>query len=111
MKKIIQITFLAIFIIACGHKMTFQEQIMNDITTKIPSGICKEFPKGTILSNIKIGKIVDIGLDGMTDVSYEFDYEIGGVKKHKTSAMLYLKRGNSYVLASLGSDCDYELKL
>jgi hypothetical protein len=90
--------------------MSFEDQIMNDIKTKIPSGICKEFPKGTVLSNIKIGEIVDIGLNGMTDVSYDFDYEINGGKKHKGSALLYIKTGNSYELASMGSDCEYELK-
>ena len=110
MKKLFLVLILGVTLVSCGQKMSFEDQIMNDIKTKIPSGICKEFPKGTVLSNIEIGEIVDIGLNGMTDVSYEFDYEINGEKKHKESALLYIKTGNSYKLASMGSDCDYELK-
>lgn len=111
MKTILSTLFLSFLLCACGQKMTFEEQIINDIETKIPSGICDKFPKGTVLSNIKVGEIVDIGLDGMTDVSYEFDYTIAGAEtKHEKSALLYLKRGNSYVLASMGSDCDFEFK-
>lgn len=86
--------------------MSFEEQIINDISTKIPSGICKEFPKGTVVSNIQVGKIVDIGMEGMTDVSYQFDYEINGQKQHKESTMLYIKNGSRYSLASMGSDCE-----
>jgi outer membrane lipoprotein-sorting protein len=104
------LALLAILSAACGPAMTFEEQIINDLQTKIPSGICEKFPKGTVLSNVQVGEIVDIGLDGMTDVSYEFDYEINGESGHEEGAMLYLKRGNRYVLASMGSDCDFELQ-
>lgn len=86
--------------------MTFEEQIIKDITTNISKGKCKEFPAGTKISNVKVGEIVDIGMEGMTDVSYEFDYEINGEKNHKESAMLYIKKGSRYTLASMGSDCD-----
>lgn len=110
MKKVFSGLLLVFLMISCSPKTSFEDQIVNDIKTKIPSGICKEFPKGTILSNIKVGEIVDIGLNGMTDVTYEFDYEISGEKKHKKSALLYLKSGSTYRLASMGSDCDYELK-
>lgn len=109
MKKILFLIVTGVLITSCGSSKSFEEQIYNDIASKIPSGICSEFPKGTILSNIRVGEIVDIGMDGMTDVTYEFDYEINGETKHKVSALLYLKRGSSYKLASMGSDCDYEM--
>jgi len=88
--------------------MTFEEQIINDIKTKIPSGVCEKFPKGTSITNVKIGEIVDIGIEGMTDVSYEFDYktEDDAVLKHEKSALLYIKVGKRYTLASMGSDCE-----
>ena len=95
---------------SCVPKISFEEQIENDIENLIPSGICEKFPTGTKISNIKVGKIVDIGLNGMTDVSYKFDYEINGEIYHEESAMLYLKTGDDYKLASLGGDCDYELE-
>ena len=76
---------------------------------KLPSGICDSIPKGAIISNIVVGEIVDIGLQGMTDVSYELDYESSGVKKHHKSALLYIKRGSNYKLASMGG-CEYEMK-
>lgn len=94
---------------ACGGQ-TFEEQIMADINKYIPSGICEDFPEGTVISNVKVGEIVDIGLDGMTDVSYEFDYQIDGKQGHEKSAMLYIKRGSRYTLASLGGDCNYEMR-
>ena len=96
----------AFLILACESKMTFEEQIINDLMTKLPSGTCDGYPKGTKITNIVVRDIVDIGLDGMTDVSYELDYEINGEKKHKSSAMLYLKRGSSYKLAVMGCDSD-----
>jgi len=45
----------------------------------------------------------------MTDVTYELDYESNGVKKHHKSALLYIKRGSSYKLASMGG-CEFEMK-
>ena len=98
----------AFMLVGCSG-VSFEEQIVADINKHIPSGICVEFPAGTQISNISVGEIVDIGLDGMTDVSYEYDYEINGQKGHKESAMLYIKRGSRYTLASLGGDCDYEM--
>ncbi len=107
MKNYFIILFTSTFyFISCSSGMTFEEQIINDLSTKLPSGTCDGYPKGTIISNIKVGKIVDIGLDGMTDVSYELSYEINGVKKDTSSAMLYLKRGSKYKLAVMGCDSD-----
>ncbi len=83
--------FTLFSLISCSSGMTFEEQIINDLSTKLPSGTCDGYPKGTIISNIQISEIVDIGLDGMTDVSYKLTYEIDGVKKDTSSAMLYLK--------------------
>lgn len=91
---------------SCSPGMTFEEQIINDLSTKLPSGTCDGYPKGTIISNIKVGEIVDIGLGGMTDVSYELSYEINGVKKDTSGAMLYLKKGSRYNLAVMGCDSD-----
>ena len=106
--KILHALIIGSFFIvsSCGESMTFEEQIENDISTYISNGNCKEFPKGTEVLNIKVGDIVDIGLDGMTDVSYSFDYEVNGQIKHKESAMLYINNSGNYRLASMGSDCD-----
>jgi hypothetical protein len=103
--RILTFTFL-VASMSCGESMTFEEQITNDITTKITAGKCKEFPAGTKVTNVKVGEIVDIGMEGMTDVSYEFDYEVNGEVKHQESAMLYIKNGSRYKLASMGSDCE-----
>ena len=95
-----------IFIFGCSPRMTFEEQIIHDLSTKLPSGTCDGYPKGTKILDIKVGKIVDIGLNGMTDVSYSLTYEMNGVKKDTSSAMLYLKRGSKYVLAVMGCESD-----
>jgi len=94
------------YFIGCSSGMTFEEQIINDLSTKLPSGTCDGYPKGTIISNVIVGKIVDIGIDGMTDVSYQLTYENNGVKKDTSGAMLYLKRGSKYKLAVMGCDSD-----
>ncbi len=104
------LTFAAILIllgfVGCSPGMTFEEQIINDLTTKLPTGTCDGYPKGTLVSNVEVGEIVDIGLDGMTDVSYTLTYEVDGVKKDTSGAMLYLKRGSKYRLAIMGCDSD-----
>jgi len=109
MKHLILLLCVFSSILISCNSQTFQDQIKNDLTTKLPSGICDSIPKGSTISNLKIGEIVDIGMDGMTDVSYELDFEFNGIKKHRKSAMLYIKKGNTYKLASLG-DCKYEMK-
>jgi len=96
-----------IIIIACNNQ-SFEDQIKNDISSKLATGICDSIPKGSIISNIVVGEIVDIGLQGMTDVSYELDFEHNGTKKHRSSAMLYIKQGSRYKLASIGG-CEYEM--
>ncbi len=108
LKKLFIILPLFILFAGCSG-VSFEEQIVADINKHIPSGICEKFPAGTKISNVQVGEIVDIGLQGMTDVSYEFDYEINGEKGHEEGAMLYIKKGNRYTLASLGGDCDYEI--
>ena len=107
------LTCLGLFLIAllfqgCSSP-SFEDQIKNDITSKMGTGICDSIPGGSVISNIKVGEIVDIGMDGMTDVSIEFDYEKDGITKHHTGAMLYLKKGSSYKLGALGG-CDWEMK-
>ncbi|MEM1214895.1 MAG: hypothetical protein AAGJ82_04380 [Bacteroidota bacterium] len=107
--KYLTLALVLLGLSSCGSA-SFEDQIRNDIAARIPTGICPEFPKGTVVSNIQVGEIVDIGLGGMTDVSYEFDYDINGKKGHKSSALLYIKEGSSYKLASMGGDCNYEMK-
>lgn len=102
------ILLMSLILLACSGQ-SFEDQIKNDLLIKLPSGICDSIPKGANISNIVIGEIVDIGMQGMTDVSYELDYESNGTTKHHKSAMLYIKRGSSYTLASLGG-CEYEMK-
>ncbi|MCI4651178.1 hypothetical protein [Phaeodactylibacter sp.] len=104
------IGFLSVIIGFCAcSSPSFEDQIRNDILSKMASGICDSIPEGSTISNIQIGEIVDIGMQGMTDVSISFDYEHKGDRKHHESAMLYLKRGRSYTLAALGG-CEYEME-
>lgn len=100
---------IVILMMSCQGQMSFNDQIVNDLNTKIPTGICDSIPKGSILTNIVVGEIVDIGLNGMTDVTYELDYEVKGKIRHHKSALLYLKSGSKYRLASMGG-CEFEMK-
>lgn len=94
---------------ACGGT-SFNDQIVNDLKVTLPASECEWLPKGAVITKVDVGEIVDIGLDGMTDVSFELDYEVNGETTHHTGAMLYIKSGSRYVLASLGGDCKYEMK-
>jgi len=110
-KLILQVFLLVALIpllFGCSGQ-SFESQIKQDIKTKMATGICDSIPKGAKISNIEIGEIVDIGMQGMTDVSIAFDYEFQGETKHHSSAMLYLKSGNTYKLASLGG-CEFEME-
>lgn len=109
MIKIKPILALVLLLTACQNKVSFEEQIVNDLKTKVPTGICDSIPQGAVISNIVVGEVVDIGVQGMTDVSYELDYEVDGVKKHHKAALLYLKNGSNYKLAAMGG-CEFQLK-
>ncbi len=99
---------LVVLMSSCGDGMTFNDQITNDIKTKMGTGICKDIPSGSIISNIKIGEIVPI--EGLgTDVTIEFDYEVNGETKHHSSALLYVNNGSSKKLGAIGG-CEYEMK-
>lgn len=107
LSNIICVLTLAFLFSSCGG-MTFNEQITDDIQNRMGTGICKDIPSGSLISNIKIGKIVPI--EGLgTDVSIEFDYEVNGETKHHTSALLYVKNGNGHKLGAIGG-CEYEMK-
>lgn len=112
-QKILQFTLATAFLlslVACSESVSFEEQIIQDINNYIPSGICEEIPKGTVISNVEVGEITPIEGMGMIDVSYSFDYVIDGKEGHKESAMLYLEDGGRKKLASFGGDCDYKLE-
>lgn len=110
MKQFIYLVLAVGFLASCGSSMTLEDQAKADLLRLLPSGICDDIPAGTSLSNVVIGEIVDIGMNGMTDVSYTMDVTINGEVDQRESAMLYIKKGGKYTLASLGGSCAYEMK-
>lgn len=107
--RINKILVLACMLLLACNSQSFEDQIKNDLSSRLPTGICDSIPKGSTISNIVVGEIADIGLQGMTDVSYELDYASNGVTKHHKSALLYIKQGSRYKLASMGG-CEYKMK-
>src|SRR5688572_18388296 len=106
-KYVFYITSMAfILITACSQSVSFNDQIVNDISSLMGTGICDSIPEGSTISNIVVGEIVPIGETGMIDVSMEFDHEQDGVRKHQKGAMLYTKSGNVHKLEAIGG-CDY----
>lgn len=106
--RVLIIGLISFFLFQC-EGTSFNDQIIGDVTSKMATGICDSIPRGSTITNVLVGEIVDIGLQGMTDVSIEFDYETNGNKKHHSSALLYIKKGSSYKLAAIGG-CEFEMK-
>jgi hypothetical protein len=92
---------------ACVKQMSFQEQIVHDIVSKMNTGICEDIPKGAMLKNVVVGEITPIGDTGLIDVAFEYDLELREGSEPKKGALLYSKTGNVYVLEAIGS-CDYK---
>ena len=107
LSKSIYVLFFTFILSNCGEEITFNDQITNDIQTKMATGICKDIPNGSTISNIKIGKIDRVKGMG-TNVSIEFDYEVDGEIKHHSSFLLYIENGNKQELAAIGR-CDYSM--
>ncbi len=107
--KLSTIVFFLIVAVACGKKMTFEEQITNDVVSKMGTGICDSIPAGSTIKNVKIGEITPIGETGLVDVSLEFDFEKDQTTTHKKGAVLYSKQGSTYYLEALGG-CEYDRK-
>lgn len=107
-KTSILLLFIA-SIYACGSGNTFKDQIIEDVSSKMGTGICDSIPMASNITNVVVGEIVDIGGTGMTDVTIEFDYENNGDRKHHKGAILYIKEGSRYKLAALGG-CEYDMK-
>lgn len=99
-----------ILINSCGKKMTFKEQITQDVYQKISAGYCESdsIAKNSEIKNLQIGEITPIGDTGMIDVSLEFDVvNSGGTQKHVKDAMLYLKNGKGKKILAIFGDYDY----
>lgn len=115
MKKISNLLFslLAVAIIyACGNKLTFKEQIAQDVYEKIAKGYCtkEEIPKEAEVTNLKVGEITPIGDTGMIDVALEYDVTANGETRHITDAMLYLETKNGGKMLAIFCDYDYRNK-
>lgn len=98
---------LALLLSSCGKKLSFEEQIVQDVSSKMGTGICEGIPAGATISNVEVGEIVPIGETGLIDVTIDFDYSQGGSTEHHHGAVLYSKQGSRYSLQALGG-CDWE---
>jgi len=100
----------ATLMVSCGKKMTFEEQIKQDVYEKISAGYCEadSIPRASEIKNFQIGEITPIGKTGMIDVSLEFDLiHSDSSKKHIKDAMLYLENGGSKKILAIFCDYDY----
>ncbi|UII19640.1 hypothetical protein [Fulvivirga ligni] len=111
LNRVLVVVFVLVSI-SCGSKLTFEEQITQDVYSKISEGYCegKNIPKDAEIIDLKIGDITPIGDTGMIDVSLEFDIALAeGKKEHMKKSMLYLKEknGDRKMLAIF---CDYDYR-
>jgi len=112
MKKATNLLIIVLAVLAlnsCGKKMTFEEQIQNDVYEKIAAGYCESdsIARNAEIKNFQIGEITPIGETGMIDVSLEFDVVLDGTEKHVKDAMLYLENGNGKKILAIFGDYDY----
>ena len=113
MKKAIYLLMIGLTVIlinSCDKKMTFEEQIEQDVYEKISAGYCESdsIAKDSEIKNLQIGKITPIGDTGMIDVSLEFDVvNSDGTDKHVKDAMLYLENGSGKKMLAVFGDYDY----
>lgn len=98
---------------SCGKKMTFEEQIEQEVYEKISAGYCisDSIPKDSEIKNFQLGEITPIGETGLIDVSLEFDVaNSNGTEKHMKKAMLYLETGSNKKMLAVFCDYDYRDK-
>ena len=113
MKKTIYVLMLGLTVVlinSCGKKMTFEEQIEQDVYEKISAGYCESdsIAKDSEIKNFQIGEITPIGETGMIDVSLEFDVvNSDGAEKHVEYAMLYLENESGNKMLAVFGDYDY----
>lgn len=113
MKKLIYLFVIGLTLVlvnSCGKKMTFKDQIEQDVYAKISAGFCEKdsIPRNSKIKNLQIGQITPIGDTGMIDVSLEFDVvNSDGTNKHVKDAMLYLENKNGKKTLAIFGDYDY----
>ena len=113
MKKAIYLLMIGLTVMmfnSCGKKMTFEEQIKQDVYEKISAGYCESdsIAKDSEIKNLQIGDITPIGKTGMIDVSIEFDVvNSDGTDKHVKDAMLYLENRSGKKMLAVFGDYDY----
>ncbi len=105
MKKIMLFFSVLIFFSACSGP-TFKERIIDDISSKMNTGICEDIPKGALINEVVVGDITPIGDSGLIDVSFSIQFDTGQEIKKQEGALLYSKRGNRYKLEKIGG-CKY----
>lgn len=116
MKKTIYLLMIgltAVLLNSCGKKLTFEEQIEQDVYEKISAGYCESdsIAKNSEIKNLQIGEITPIGDTGMIDVSLEFDIaNSDGTVNHMKKAMLYLENGRGKKMLAVFCDYDYREK-
>lgn len=105
MKKNMLFFSILVFFSACSGP-TFKERIVDDISSKMNTGICEDIPKGALINEVVVGDITPIGDSGLIDVSFSIQFDNGQETKKKEGALLYSKQGNRYKLEKIGG-CKY----
>ncbi len=93
---------LFVFLACGGKRLSFEELVVQDVTTKMGNGICDSIPVGAKIVDVKIGAIHPIENLGLIDVDVSFNYTINNKKNDYSTALLYSDNGGEKKLEAIG---------
>ena len=107
MKHVFNLIPVLFLMVSCNRStLTFEDQIIEDVQTYAPTGICDNIPAGSDIRDIRIGTISNLEETGLIRVRVDFDVVSGSLVQRITETMLYTQHGQAYNLESM-SGCRY----
>ncbi len=103
---LIGIILFTILSYSCGKKLSFEEQLINDISKIDRIRACNNVPEGAKITNVTFDDLRPTPGTNMYVVWVEYDYTISGDTTHIKNSYVYFKHGESYDFSKVVGGCD-----
>lgn len=98
--------FFIMLLQSCGETLTFEEQIVSDISNVKEIRACNNLPEDATITNVSFGNLNPTPGTNMYVVFVEYDYTITEQTIHVKNSYVYFKHGESYDFSKVVGGCN-----